>query len=293
MATDTTTLTPVEVDTILAANYNQQARIQDRIAGLIVRIDRLRKSKWGTPQEIDTAVSALQINRTELEGAIAASAPYQLEYRRRPWNRYFLVDNTNGHVHRGMDCSTCFPTTVYSWLVDLADCDEDAMVEEWGERACTVCFPNAPTNPLFNRPARRDREAQEARDAEKAAKDAAKAAKAITDLDGSPLRVGGYVIKTKVAARNELSSAFQSLVFYGTDHPSNYRAQILHLAVVLTAAGVDWKKVPANAIKKAVKESTVPPNNPFRLTPEQIAEHGAEIARNAAYAQDLAREVIG
>ena len=48
-----------------------------------------------------------------------------------------------------MDCTTCFPTTQYGWLVNLADCDEDAMIEEWGEMACTVCFPTAPTNPNY------------------------------------------------------------------------------------------------------------------------------------------------
>jgi len=294
MATDTANMTPVEVDTILAANYNEQAKVQARITSLVNSIERLRRSKWGTPQEIDNAISALQINRTGLSDLIAASAPYQLEYSRRPWNRYFLVDNTNGHVHRGMDCTTCFLTTQYSWLVDLADCDEDAMIEEWGEMACTVCFPTAPTNPNYNRPSRRDREAQEARAAEKAAREAAKAEKAITDLDGSPLRLeGGYgVIKTKVAARNELSSAFQSLVYYGLDHPNDYVSQIRHLAAVLTAAGVDWSKVPGNAIKKAVKDSTIPPNNPYRLTPEQIEEHDARIQDNHMLALRLAKEVI-
>ena len=294
MATDTANMTPVEVDTILAANYNEQAKVQARITSLVNSIERLRRSKWGTPQEIDNAISALQINRTGLRDLIAASAPYQLEYSRRPWNRYFLVDNTNGHVHRGMDCTTCFPTTQYSWLVDLADCDEDAMIEEWGEMACTVCFPTAPTNPNYNRPSRRDREAQEARADEKAAREAAKAEKAITDLDGSPLRLeGGYgVIKTKVAARNELSSAFQSLVYYGLDHPNDYVSQIRHLAAVLTAAGVDWSKVPGNAIKKAVKDSTIPPNNPYRLTPEQIEEHDARIQDNHMLALRLAKEVI-
>ena len=262
MATDTANMTPVEVDTILAANYNEQAKVQARITSLVNSIERLRRSKWGTPQEIDNAISALQINRTGLQDLIAASAPYQLEYSRRPWNRYFLVDNTNGHVHRGMDCTTCFPT--------------------------------APTNPNYNRPSRRDREAQEARAAEKAAREAAKAEKAITDLDGSPLRLeGGYgVIKTKVAARNELSSAFQSLVYYGLDHPNDYVSQIRHLAAVLTAAGVDWSKVPGNAIKKAVKDSTIPPNNPYRLSPEQIEEHDARIQDNHMLALRLAKEVI-
>ena len=242
---DLTTKTPVEIDTVLAENYNQQAKVQARIIGLVNSIERLRRSKWGTPQEIDNAISALQVNRTELQDLIAASAPYQLEYSRRPWNRYFLVTNGNGHVHRGMDCTTCFRTTQYSWLVDLADCNEDAMIEEWGERACTVCFPSAPVNPLYNRPARIDREAREARAAEKAAKDAAKAAKGITDVDGSPLKDGnGYTLKTKVAARNELSRAIE-YICYGYSSPE-FPATVRRLVPALDAAGVDWRKAAAN-----------------------------------------------
>ena len=69
-----------------------------------------------------------------------------------------------------MGCSTCFPTTEYAWLVELADCDEDAMIVDYGEKACTVCFPGAPANPHFNGPGRRDREALAARQAEKDAR---------------------------------------------------------------------------------------------------------------------------
>jgi hypothetical protein len=298
MATDPSTQTPVEIDTILAANYNDQARVWARIVSETKHLESLKRQlvkhdlTW-IRKEIDKVAESIQALREQNSALIAESIPFLVEYDRRPWNRYFLVTNGNGHVHRGLDCHTCFRTTEYSWLVNLADCDEDAMIEEWGERACTVCFPSAPTNPNFNRPARVDREAREAREAEKAAKDAVKAEKAITDLDGSPLRVGGYVLKTKVAARNELSSAFQSLVYYGTDHSSDFVGQIRHLVAVLDAAEVDWKKVPGNAIKKALKDSVIPPNNPYRLTPEQIVAHEAEIKDNAATAQALAEEVIG
>lgn len=149
------------------------------------------------------------------------------------------------------------------------------MIEEWGERACTVCFPTAPANPNFHRPARVDREAQEARDAEKAVKAAAKAEKAITDEDGSPLRFEGNVLATKVAARNELSRQIQNGVYYGPKV-----GPIEKLAVALQAAGVDWLPVAERAFKKAVKEATGPFDNPFRLTEEQIAETQAEFARN-------------
>ena len=288
MATDTTALTPVEIDTELARIWGERASVQ-------AQLDAARRSANRSEKNARNLAGRI----SDLESRVAAftyeASPYNEEFARRGgWNRYFLVKNANGHVHRGTNCSTCFIDTQYGWLIDLADCDENAMIEEWGERACTVCFPDAPVNPFYNRPARIDREAQEARAAEKAAKDAAKAEKAIFDIDGSPLKDShGYPLKTKVAARNELSSAFQSLVYYGVEHPDDYVAQIRRLAVALEAAGVDWKKVPGNAIKKAVKGSTIPPNNPYRLTPEQIAEHDAKIQDNQVVALKLAKEVIG
>jgi hypothetical protein len=293
-STDITALTPVEIDTELSRIYQDEVSTWSRIAYYADLIDRTRRSKYGTLAEIDKHTAVLDELRAHNRALIVEKAPYEVEFNRRGgWHRYFLVKNANGHVHRGLNCSTCFPDTQYGWLVNLADCDEDAMIEEWGERACTVCFPNAPVNPNYFRKARIDREAQEARDIELRAKLAAKAEKAITDVDGSPLRVDNDTLRTKVAARNALSSAFQSLVYYGTDHPSDFVTQIRRLAAALEAAGVDWKKVPDNAIKRAVKDSVVPPNNPFRLTPEQIASHEAEIKVNAAQAQALAQEVIG
>lgn len=88
--------------------------------------------------------------------------PLEDEHAKRGgWNRYFLVRNAGGHVHRGMDCSTCRPTTRYAWLVDLADCDEEKMVDEYGTTACTVCFPDAPTMPGWARYAQREAAAAE------------------------------------------------------------------------------------------------------------------------------------
>ena len=294
MATaDPTTMTPVEIDTVLSDNYNDQARVQHAVIGTVRHLERLENkansdaAKGGLSAISDAQVEAIRLTREDLAGLhqertalITAAAPYEAEYYGRRWNRYFLVDNANGHVHRNMNCHTCFQTTVYTWLVDLADCDEDAMIEEWGERACTVCFPTAPANPNFNRPARRDREAQEARDAEKAEKAAAKAEKAITDVDGSPLRVEGDTFRTKVSARNELSRQIQNGIWYGPKV-----GVIEKLAVALQAAGVDWLPVAERAFKKAKKEAVLDPTNPFRLSPEAIAETQADIARNIAATQ--------
>jgi len=97
-------------------------------------------------QAIRRAVAAYDEYVAEMARIKDAEAPLTAEYvRRGGWQRYFLVTSSDGHVHRGMNCSTCRWETVYAWLIDLADCDEAKMVAEYGEKACTVCFPDAPT----------------------------------------------------------------------------------------------------------------------------------------------------
>ena len=61
------------------------------------------------------------------------------------WQRFWLVTNVNGHIHRRRSCSTCYPTTRFALLPDLSGSDEAAAVEEQGGILCSVCFPDAPT----------------------------------------------------------------------------------------------------------------------------------------------------
>ena len=81
---------------------------------------------------------------------------------------------------------------------------------------------------------------------------------AIADADGSALKDGhGYVLKTVVAARNELSHQVQNIAWYGDDDSKAHAARI---AAALTAEGsVDVAKVIANATKKARKEGAAHP----------------------------------
>jgi hypothetical protein len=244
-------MTPVEIDTVLAANWAEQQRV-----ALSLEESKRWLAKHGEPFYAPTQYADRIAALTEkLDDLRHDAAPYEAVYAARPWRRYFLVTNSNGHVHRGMNCSTCFPTTEYSWLIDLADCDEAKMVEEFGEKACTVCFPDAPALPAFHAPGRRDREAIAAREAEKAAKQAAKDAKSIVDVDGRPLRSEYGVIKTKVAARNELSGALKNIAWYGP-HPTDFPGIARRMAAALRANApeIDVDKVIANALKAAKKE---------------------------------------
>ena len=94
-----------------------------------------------------------------------------------------------------------------------------------------------------------------ARAAEKAARDADTAAKAITDVVGSPLKdASGWVVRTKVAARNALADAVVSYSYYGASHSYGYPEAIRRLSAALEAAGMDTAPVIARAIKRAAKE---------------------------------------
>lgn len=168
---DLTDLTPVEVDTLLLPIWNEMGR-QNWVA-MMAHLDieeaeltiaretdpeYLAKqgeyhAKYGAPQNIKYAEEKIAKANETLRGVVEAMAkltdqerPYTAEYYRRgTWHRYFLVLNSNGHIHRETSCSTCFPTTRYGWIVKLSGCDEEEMVEEYGETACTVCFPDAPS----------------------------------------------------------------------------------------------------------------------------------------------------
>jgi len=183
--------TPVEIDTQLAELWNERQRIQTNLASAVEWFLKDKAEFERRAETVPTPDAYIETSQGERDAATIAKyrqqladiaeleAPLLVAYT--GWNRYFLVSNTNGHVHRGMDCTTCYATTQYRWLVELADCDEAKMVAEWGEVACTVCFPDAPTFKGYgdgtSAIARAIAGAREERAAEKAKKAAAKALK--------------------------------------------------------------------------------------------------------------------
>lgn len=159
--TELTTMTPKAIDTILAELWNNEAALRQQIAGAMKSRGKFERAGSRYEREVTRLTSEITTAREKLGEALKISEPYGEEYRGRPWNRYFLVTNSNGHIHRGTNCSTCHFSTQYAWLIELADCDENAMVEQYGEKACTICFPNAPVHPAFIRTLA-EREAAEA-----------------------------------------------------------------------------------------------------------------------------------
>lgn len=179
-----TEMTPVEIDTVLAANWGEVAKLRGYLASTETYIKRAEAGDRFYVRDLEKNLDRAAGYKAEIAALEAEVKPFTAEFTARGgWNRYFLVTNTNGHVHRGMNCSTCFADTSYSWVIDLADCNEAEMVAEYGEMACTICFPSAPTMKGFgdgtSTYARRTADEKAARAAEKDARNAAKAAKTL------------------------------------------------------------------------------------------------------------------
>lgn len=183
--------------------------------GIELTASRLRKSLASIEAGEARAytVSRKEDYERELAEAEALQAPHRAiidaandEFSRRGgWRRYFLVVNSNGHVHRERSCSTCFWSTQYAWLPALSGCDEAEMVAEYGSDACSVCFPNAPALPGFSssRTSREKAARKAEREAKRAAKAAKDAAKLITNADGSQLQGLNREVRTAREAKSE------------------------------------------------------------------------------------------
>jgi hypothetical protein len=204
--------TPVEIDTVLYHFYGLQSQAQaayeqaDRsVAELRMQISKVLDGEKvrgiNTPadgvrlsQRLDTQFATMQRLESQRDALLDEAAPYERQYNRRQWSRYFLVQNDNGHIHSSMGCSTCNRegiATRFGWLVELSGKAEADVTDEVGPNACTVCYPWAET-------IREEAEkgARKARQDEKAAKDAEKARiaaeKGITTPEGLPLNVGNH-----------------------------------------------------------------------------------------------------
>jgi hypothetical protein len=156
---DLSTATPVEIDTALAEIYGRLYAQQDKTAQLLGWIrdmkDGLAKQRAGdrryssyNPKRLGDLEEKYADSQDEALRILAETYPYESEYRRRPWTRFFLVNNNGGHIHSSMDCSTCNngkSPTRFGWLPNLSGQSEPEAVAAHGAILCTVCYPSAPS----------------------------------------------------------------------------------------------------------------------------------------------------
>lgn len=208
--------TPIEIDTQLAEYYVEAGRIRTRYESNKKHLDYLIKRGGETPQpwdakDIQTYTAKTEEGLAQLRDLAAKATPLEVEHDTRQWSRAFLVVASNGHVHKSMYCSTTFPTTQWEWLPEYSGKDEAQIIEDAGERACTICWPAAPTSAL-SRPTRifsRDEKAAAERRVEREQKAAEKAAKkaATTVVHPDGLDLYGPWDQVSDNARQVLSGA--------------------------------------------------------------------------------------
>lgn len=206
--------------------------------------------------------------KARVETLLTEVQPLDEEFDRRGgWTRAFLVNNSNGHVHRSQACSTTYPTTQWLWLPEFSDHAESEIVEAAGERACTVCYPSAPVEVLA-RPTQiftpDEVEKQRAREEREAKKAAAQAAQVVVEgyLEFGGKQSRAKTFKTVRAVTNDIASHLSSLCWYGVTHPSavEWLSNIEQARKALAARGedYDYDKALASARKRVTREGGTP-----------------------------------
>lgn len=238
---DLSSHTPVDIDNKLADLYEERAAILAPIQWReddVIRKRRDLERVESEGEKYEGQLDYLTRVADEAEAKVAEiwqaadekaweAAPYEGEFKARGgWTRAFLVQGANGHVHSSMHCSTCNrdgKQTSFAWMTDYSGAGESQIVEDAGERACTVCYPDAPVN-VLNRPTKmfgpdekRQQEERAARAAAKVERDRKRIENALTP-DGSELVV---YTEPEEGGRRRYPERFKTeraAVIWATDH---------------------------------------------------------------------------
>jgi len=182
----------VKIDTELSSWY-------DKRWVLVSNLESAEDTKKFYEKHYPTRVEEIEKAMKKIAGIELEIANVNIEigklakiYYQDPWTRAFLVINSNGHVHSSMDCNTCFPTTRYQWLIQYSNDDENTIVEDAGQDACTICYPSAPAE-VLNRPSRIVTADKIAKAQAKAEREAKKAEKIAKEKANAPTKSGEFL----------------------------------------------------------------------------------------------------
>jgi len=265
---------PPEVDELFAAAWDRRYELTEQVfrtwddLHYSVGDRKISRQSWrmshsdaydaalrltGEKRDALNALNRLKGSIAELDDTVLAKLGAEFD-RRGGWPRAYLV--TDGHVHSSMHCSTCnkgeFPTRFF-WMIDYSGKTHAEIVEAAGERACSVCYPDAPVNrgqqvvpkSVMLTPEETERARVRGEEAARREEKRARAAlNAITQPDGTPLRdeMGrdgkqrGSVVKTLRTARIELKQECWYAYAWGDDDGAHER-NIQHLS-----RAVAWKE---------------------------------------------------
>jgi len=180
----------VKIDTELSSWHDKRWTVTSKILDAEDSIRFYAKHYPNRVEEIKNKIAELKEQYAKIQAEIKK---LDAIYDQDPWTRAFLVINSNGHVHSSMDCNTCFPTTRYNWLVQYSNDDENTIVEDAGQDACTICYPSAPAE-VLNRPSRIVTADKIAKAQAKAERDAKKAARVAKEKANAPTASGEFLI---------------------------------------------------------------------------------------------------
>lgn len=279
--------TPAEIDGQLAEIMIRRASIEAQIVQHDMKVDALYRRLDSFPDRVrlngdyarkiiadaDAAISGLRAQSAQLHDQ---AAPLYVEYDRRGgWTRAYIVKNASGHVHSSTRCQTCFTTTEFAWITDLSGHAESEIVEQAGEKACTVCYPSAPVDVLKRKCRIEDpdrRAARIKREQDKADRAAKKAAKAITTPDGEELTVYDWTIPARTVRRTDGTVV--------TRPPFEKRETLKTLSAArqwLTDAYCTWRRTPRDEDVQAVTDAIAAKEG---KTTEQVTAEARKRAAN-------------
>jgi hypothetical protein len=182
----------VKIDTELASWYHKRWDLRSKL-DIAEDTKKFYEKHYPTRvEEIEKAIEKIAVIESEISAVNVEIAKLNKIYNQDPWTRAFLVINSNGHVHSSMDCNTCFATTRYNWLVQYSNDDENTIVEDAGQDACTVCYPSAPAE-VLNRPSRIVTADKIAKAEAKAERDAKKAVRIAKEKANAPTASGKFL----------------------------------------------------------------------------------------------------
>jgi hypothetical protein len=182
----------VKIDTELSSWYDKRWDLISKLESAEDSKKFYEKHYSTRVDEIEKAIEKIAVIKSEIYGVNVEISKLNKIYDQDPWTRAFLVINSNGHVHSSMDCSTCFSTTRYNWLIQYSNDDENTIVEDAGKDACTICYPSAPAE-VLNRPSRIVTADKVAKAQAKAERDAKREAKLAKQKADAPTKSGEFL----------------------------------------------------------------------------------------------------
>ena len=228
--------TAVTIDTELASIYYATQDIGMKIASKFDNLTWYERSpeRWAT--SIAQVKSEIEALKQSLVPLYERKAELDAIYYEAPWNRAYLVTSSNGHIHKWMDCSTCYASTQFYWLTEYSADTEETIVDAAGELACTVCYPSAPAD-VLNRPTKIVLQSKVEKDkarAEREEKRAARLAKqkaAAPTASGEPLLLVSYIrndgspMMFECKTERSAVSEWNSIEMYRSDNTRDYQLQ--------------------------------------------------------------------